>query len=295
MFDLRWTGDFSSCRMLAPISLLSLYILGSATPSGVGGGTMCTSTEFYKELFTPWIYKQTPWCDGCPTCGNYTWDYYFNYTVDMGVRNYMLHGYIINRSSELTTTDFFAPPWDKHGFMFLRRRVNSQGGRILAHLRGFWFSSWEETFNKTAFVESVKNFTKYFPVDGFILGFPSGERESWQTDFAQAMKECFEAMKELKMVSGLSFPSRYWHRVEAAGMGSIADLNFVSLSPSDPDFITDCYAKRVIKNATLAGVKKETLVLGISVSAYPRAQGYSTAILDYHADPKGDGVIKLSG
>ncbi|KAF4683172.1 hypothetical protein FOZ60_009525 [Perkinsus olseni] len=97
------------------------------------------------------------------------------------------------------------------------------------------------------------------------------------------------------VVTDHCFPSRYWHRVEAAGMGSIADLNFVSLSPSDPDFITDCYAKRVIKNATLAGVKKETLVLGISVSAYPRAQGYSTAILDYHADPKGDGVIKLSG
>ncbi|KAF4721651.1 hypothetical protein FOZ63_010490, partial [Perkinsus olseni] len=283
--------------MLIPITLLSLYILGSATPSGMEKFITCTSTEFYKEVSTPWAYKQTPECSGCPSCGNYTWDYYFNYTLSMGVRNYKLRGYLINRESKLTTTEFFAPPWNKHGFMSLRRRVNSQGGRILADLQDFGFSSphREGTFDKTVFVESVKNFTKDYPVDGFIVGLPLRDPKYWKTGTIQAMKECFEAIKELKLVSGFSFASIRSQRVEAAALGSIADLNFVDLAPSDPDFITDCYAKRAINNATLAGVKKETIVLGISVSAYPRVQGYSTAILDYHADPKGDGVIKLSG
>ncbi|KAF4683177.1 hypothetical protein FOZ60_009530 [Perkinsus olseni] len=283
MFDLRWIGIFSLCRMLTPISLLSLYILGSATPS---------VTEFYKEVSTPWDHKQTPWCWGCPTCGNYTWDYYFNYTLDMGVRNYMLNGYYISRESILKTTDSFAPLWDKHGFMSLRLRVKGRGGRILADLRDFWFPSWNETFNKTAFVESVKNFTKDYPVDGFILGFPHGKRKFWKTDITQAMKECFEAIEELRMVSALSFLSRDWHRVEDAAFGRIADLNFVYLTPYGPDFITDLYAEEVIKNATLAGVKKETLVLGIALQGNPPVEGYSTAILDYHGDPKGDGVVK---
>ncbi|KAF4650093.1 hypothetical protein FOL46_001210, partial [Perkinsus olseni] len=232
--------------MLAPTTLLFIYILCSGTPSGA---EECTSTEFYKELYTPWDYKQTPWSDGCPTHGNYTWDYYFNYTLDMGVRNYRLLCYIISRESVLRTWDFFGPPWDKHGFMSFRRRVNSQGGRILADLQNFEFSSphREGTFNKAVFVESVENFTKDYPVDGFVFGLPLRDPKYWKTGTIQAIKECFEAIKELKLVSG--------SRVEAAALGNIADLNFVDLAPSDPDFITDCYAKRAIKNATLAGVK----------------------------------------
>ncbi|KAF4734329.1 hypothetical protein FOZ63_023118, partial [Perkinsus olseni] len=165
-------------------------------------------------------------CIECPIKANYTWDYYFAQLLDMRVRNFILGGNTVNRGSRIERIQRqFYPPWDRSGFMSLKHEVECRGGRVLADLGLFWFPSWRETFNKTAFLESVANFTKDYPVDGFILGFPVSSPLSWETDIIQSMRECFEAIKELRMVSGLRFSSEKWYRVRDAGLGGVADLN----------------------------------------------------------------------
>ncbi|KAF4682592.1 hypothetical protein FOZ60_010387 [Perkinsus olseni] len=122
----------------------------------------------------------------------------------MGVRNYILGGNRVNRESRIERVERqFYPPWDISGFMSLKHEVECRGGRILADLGLFWFPSWKETLNKTAFLESVAKFITDYPVDGFISWFPGYSPATWETDIIQSMTECFKAIKELRMVTGL--------------------------------------------------------------------------------------------
>ncbi|KAF4683171.1 hypothetical protein FOZ60_009524 [Perkinsus olseni] len=163
--------------------------------------------EFYKAIAFPWVIREFPWCCSAPRCPNrttYTWDYYFGQLLDMGVRNYILGGNRVNRESRIERVERqFYPPWDISGFMSLKHEVDCRGGRILADLGLFWFPSWKETLNKTAFLESVAKFITDYPVDGFILWFPGYSPATWETDIIQSVTECFKAIKELRMVTGL--------------------------------------------------------------------------------------------
>ncbi|KAF4706721.1 hypothetical protein FOZ62_004647, partial [Perkinsus olseni] len=99
-----------------------------------------------------------------PDEANYTWDYYFGYLIDIGVRTFALGGYAIR--ARRNSLDFgYHASGNKTGFEVLRKQVDKVGGRILADLRGYG----EESFDKAAFLESAAMFTKDFPVDGFQL------------------------------------------------------------------------------------------------------------------------------
>ncbi|KAF4682593.1 hypothetical protein FOZ60_010388 [Perkinsus olseni] len=280
--------------MWTSLCFLSLYTVGAASSLDVERWST-SHPEFYKSVTFPWVIKEFASCIECPIKANYTWDYYFAQLLDMRVRNFILGGNTVNRGSRIERIQRqFYPPWDRSGFMSLKHEVECRGGRILADLGLFWFPSWRETFNKTAFLESVANFTKDYPVDGFILGFPVSSPLSWETDIIQSMRECFEAIKELRMVSGLRFSSEKWYRVRDAGLGGVADLNFAYLYSDTPEFITNRFARQVVRNATLAGVDKTTLILGVSLLSSLNMHGYSSVILDLHGKPDGPGWVRLA-
>ncbi|KAF4692363.1 hypothetical protein FOZ60_013720 [Perkinsus olseni] len=152
--------------------------------------------ELYKVIKYPWHLKEVPICFNstlCPSEANYTWDYYFDYLTDVGVRSFVLGGYAIRKSRIAVDPEFY-PPWNKTGFNELRRRVDAVGGRILADLGVYG----DKTFDKKAFLESAAKFTEDYRVDGFQL-----KVSFWDSDVIPPLKEAFKAIKELRLHSSL--------------------------------------------------------------------------------------------
>ncbi|KAF4681352.1 hypothetical protein FOZ60_012241 [Perkinsus olseni] len=135
---------------------------------------------------TPELYQL------CPKKANYTWDYYFDQLFELGVKKrFVLGGYSVMQSQiELDIPSH--PPWNKSAFATLKKRVKSEGGKILAALEVYS----DGNFNKTVFAESVADFTKDYPVDGF--------RVSYLPKFpVEPRKQVLEAVNDLKMDSAL--------------------------------------------------------------------------------------------
>ncbi|KAF4680801.1 hypothetical protein FOZ60_012978 [Perkinsus olseni] len=124
-----------------------------------------------------------------------------------------------------------------------------------------------------------------------------GVKNFW---LAKSSIELLQTVKEMGKVSATWFRSDMWHDVKRSGLGGTADINFVTIHPTGDDdialFNTEQFAEEVIRNATLAGVDPNTLVLTVPLVALPvdgcPAYGYSQAILDFQSDPRGKGFFK---
>ncbi|KAF4684876.1 hypothetical protein FOZ60_007184 [Perkinsus olseni] len=264
-------------------SLCTLGLVLSLSGRAIADGHV----EFYKEVQFPWAIKEVPECGNstlCPEKANYTWDYYFDYLLNKGVRSFLLGGYVVSRSKIVQEVPFY-PQWDKGRFAALSKRVRAMGGKVLAELGSYK----DKAFDKATFHESVAKFTKDYPVDGFRVSWPF-----WGLDGAKPLKELLEDIKELGMESAFWFAPTDWKSVRESGLGSVADLNFVVLWPETDDdnavFNTNAFAEKAIENATLAGVSRDKLALEIPLYM-PPGEGYSNAIYDLGGDPKGNGSV----
>ncbi|KAF4741481.1 hypothetical protein FOZ62_031459 [Perkinsus olseni] len=276
-------------------ALTSASSIGSLRPNTPSDSRL----EFYKLVAYPWNIREVSSCFNpalCPPEANYTWDYYFDQLFDLDVKRFVMGGYSVTNSRIKVDPPFYHP-WNKSGFSALKSRVESEGGKILAALEVYA----DNNFNKTAFAESVAEFTRDYPVDGFrvsyLPGFPIPPR-----------KQILEAVNELGMTSALwfdpvgstaTFQPSDWEIVDKSGLGRVADINFVPLMPmNDEDitvFSTDRFAEKIIANATRAGINPHTLVLHIPLLAESidgkNGVGYSNAIFDMRGDPQGDGSV----
>ncbi|KAF4722921.1 hypothetical protein FOZ63_032311, partial [Perkinsus olseni] len=235
--------------------------------------------ELYKEISYPWDRLEEPRSikggEACPVT-QYTWDFYFKYLIENGVRSFLLGGYAMVQSMILPR---YYPPWDKAGFKALKEQVEAKGGKILADLGMYE----DRTFDKRAFLESVTKFIKVYPVDGFRLGLNPA-----YPDRAESLREVLEAIKEQNLHCSLWF--------------SVSDTYFFLLLPvkdeDKPVFNTDNFAEEAIKEITLAGVRPNQLALTIpvaaAISSLDTKIGYSRAIFDYKGDPTGEGSVMLT-
>ncbi|KAF4654663.1 hypothetical protein FOL46_008648 [Perkinsus olseni] len=145
------------------------YILGCSVMEAIA--TNADPVHFYKEVKFPWDVKEEPRCSNSTLCPklNYTWHFYFDQLLAMGVKNYVFGGYEVTRNS---TIELYWPPvarpWNKKHFESVRRRVKKRGGKILADL-GYVLPG---TFNRKAFLHSAIDFTRRFAIDGFRLDVP---------------------------------------------------------------------------------------------------------------------------
>ncbi|KAF4751696.1 hypothetical protein FOZ62_030122 [Perkinsus olseni] len=253
--------------------------------------------QVYKGVQYPWVHHgphvvARNLADGpqCPNEEIYASADYFNRLVDIGVKNYWLGGHRV-RGSRIEPRLRSSEPWDKSSFMALKERVEAAGGKILADLGEYP----PEIFDKAAFLKSVAEFTKEYPVDGFRV-----ELLYFSDDVAKSSIDLLQTVKELGKVSAIWFRSDMWHDVKRSGLGGTADINFVTIHPTGDDdialFNTEQFAEEIIKNATLAGVDSNSLVLTVPLVALPvdgcPAYGYSQAILDFQSDPRGKGFFK---
>ncbi|EER14015.1 hypothetical protein Pmar_PMAR005460 [Perkinsus marinus ATCC 50983] len=189
---------------------------------------------------------------------HYDWENYFDQLMDAGVKNFVLGGnYIVD--SEIRRGPPFFPPWSETGFAALRKRVDAKGGKIYADL-----DLYEDVvFDKALFVKSMNNFTKHFPVHGFLLSYPD-----YRGNYT--VKEALETIKELNFGCGFGFPLHGWDRVVADGAIGIADIHFIRLQPylveDVPEFNTNKFVDKIIAKATAAGVNPNTVLLRVSES-----------------------------
>ncbi|KAF4709341.1 hypothetical protein FOZ63_029340 [Perkinsus olseni] len=147
---------------------------------------------FYKGIQFPWVLPEDQL--GCfqSYCRDthYDWENYFNQLMDAGVKNFVLGGnYIVD--SEIRMGPPFFPPWSETGFAALRKRVDAEGGKIYADLDLYD----DVVFDKALFVKSINNFTKHFPVHGFLLSYPDYKGN-------YTVKEALETIKELNFGCG---------------------------------------------------------------------------------------------
>ncbi|KAF4667008.1 hypothetical protein FOZ61_008977, partial [Perkinsus olseni] len=311
--------------MRATFQLVSLFdlVISSVSPSPSPGHDL----EFYKEIRYTWSLLEGPTSytakGKCPVT-EYTWDFFFNYLTEHGVKNFVLGGYNVQQSK---VHPVYYPHWDKTAFKALKERVKARGGRILADL-GI-YDDEPFNFDKTTFLESVTKFIKDFPVDGFRLGVnPAGSAR------AQSLKKILEAfrsfegyyLREIAALASLAFSGKTrrdilklsvtmrvmftnnnWQVVKDDGLGNIADTHFVVIWPWSKDdipvFNTNNFAEGIIKNVISAGVRPNTIVLVVSdghlvtltakVSSTGWTTGYSSVIFDDKGDPKGDGSVEV--
>ncbi|KAF4707704.1 hypothetical protein FOZ63_026399, partial [Perkinsus olseni] len=100
--------------MSTSVHFFSLCTLGLVL-SLSGRATADGHVEFYKEVQFPWAIKEIPECGNstlCPEKANYTWDHYFDYLLNKGVRNFLFGGYVVSRSKIVQEVPFY-PQWDK--------------------------------------------------------------------------------------------------------------------------------------------------------------------------------------
>ncbi|KAF4727670.1 hypothetical protein FOZ63_018849 [Perkinsus olseni] len=254
--------------------------------------------EFYKDLYYPWAVKEGPICFNqtlCPRYPNYTWDDYFEYLLDKGVKNFVFGGLMMVRSDirfilEYNTTS----RWNRTGFMPLKRRVQARGGRILGNMLDAQ-GMYGKPFNKTLFRNNVAKFAKHFPVDGFRIA----EFLPYSGQTAEHVKEALEAINELGLISSIRLQPGKLDAFAKGKVGRIANTTFLSLWPRYNDnndtaaFNTDRFAVQAILNASTAGVDPAKIVLEVPLLArsnYGSADvGYSMLIYVDHANPQGNG------
>ncbi|KAF4667007.1 hypothetical protein FOZ61_008976 [Perkinsus olseni] len=270
------------------VSLLGLVISQGPPSSSASHGL-----ELYKEINYPWDRLEGPRSikggEACPVT-QYTWDFYFKYLIENGVRSFLLGGYAMVQSMILPR---YYPPWDKAGLKALKEQVEAKGGKILADLGMYK----DRTFDKRAFLESVTKFIKDYPVDGFRLGLSPA-----YSDRGQSLREVLEAIKEQNLHCSLWFSGTAWQIVKDHRLGTIADTYFFLLLPvkdeDKPVFNTDNFAEEAIKEITLAGVRPNQLALTIpvaaAISSLDTKIGYSRAIFDFKGDPTGEGSFMLT-
>ncbi|KAF4684204.1 hypothetical protein FOZ60_008120 [Perkinsus olseni] len=269
------------------------YILGCSVMEVIASSA--NPVHFYKEVKFPWDVKEDPTCSNstlCPTL-NYTWQFYFDKLLGMGVKNFVFGGYAIKQNSTIRLDwEPFGHPWDEKEFEYVKRRSEEKGGKILADF-GLYRPA---TLHRTTFLSSAKDFVKRYPVDGFRL-------DLWLNDLDENIKvvrEVLDITKKLGLETALRFMADEWQIVKKEGLGTIADTYFSILWPScdksSPPFNSNQFAKKVITNATQAGVHPNTFVLEIPLFVPFRVcnvggYGYSEAVYDAGADPRGNGSL----
>ncbi|KAF4722251.1 hypothetical protein FOZ62_028974 [Perkinsus olseni] len=167
--------------------ILSLYILGCSAVDAITSNR--NHLQFYKEIRYPWYNKEWPTCSNrtlCPSSSNYTWNYTFGQLLGLKVKNFVFGGYAIGRNAEIERDWPRDRDWPEDEFKDLKAHVESLGGKILLNL-GRYIA---DTFNKTAFGHSVKNFTDRYPVDGFQVRmvFEGSERRSMRRRYSRLRK-----------------------------------------------------------------------------------------------------------
>ncbi|KAF4719485.1 hypothetical protein FOZ63_018723, partial [Perkinsus olseni] len=145
---------------------LLFYILGCSVMEATA--VYANPVHFYKKVKFPWDVKEDPTCLNstlCPTL-NYTWQFYFDQLLGMGVKNFVFGGYAIKQNSTIRLDwEPIARPWNEKEFQYVKRRSEEKGGKILADF-GFYRPA---ALNRTTFLSSAKDFIKRYPVDGFRL------------------------------------------------------------------------------------------------------------------------------
>ncbi|KAF4681572.1 hypothetical protein FOZ60_011939 [Perkinsus olseni] len=289
---------------------LLFYILGCSVMEVIASNA--NPIHFYKEVKFPWDKREAPVCSNSTLCPkpNYTWQFYFDQLLAMGVKNYVFGGYAIKQNSEIEL-DWapFARPWDKKEFESVRRRVKKRGGKILADL-GYHLP---DTFDRPAFLHSARAFAKRFAVDGFRLGLsfratdehnsdernPQGYEEVGHGDRTKA--EILLILSSSK--SPFRFSTDEWQIMKKEGLGAVADTYFgfpwPSCNESKPPFNSIPFAEEVITNAIQAGVHPSMFVFEIPLFVPTgvcdvQDYGYSSAVYDDGADPRGNGSILYS-
>ncbi|KAF4672205.1 hypothetical protein FOL47_000788 [Perkinsus chesapeaki] len=266
-----------------------LLMLTTAYILSVGGLATANHLHFYKDVYSPWVMKESPSCSNkklCPDNPGYTWGSYFDRVLDLGGQSFVFGGYALDESRIL---QLFSTSWNETDFLRLSEKVKAKGGSILARLEIFD----TRDFNEPIFVESVQDFVSKYPVSGFSFGPFLAEIEM------KSLQKFFEALRKLHLTSALAFSCNDWQAVEASGLARIADLNFVALRPRYEDltrvFNTDSYTREAINNATRAGAKPEGMIVQVPLLArrsdFPSDEGYSSMVYDYNADPKGNGSV----
>ncbi|KAF4674536.1 hypothetical protein FOL47_009062 [Perkinsus chesapeaki] len=296
--------------MLNIVYIISVYAVAFAGP-----------LKFYKGISFPWAIKEGPICSNstlCPQSHGYTWESYFNKLLTIGVNNFLFGGYVLKNDRIVRDMDFY-PPWNETSYSALKKRVKTKGGSILARLG----VNYDKAFHNATFIESVRNFTKKYPVDGFMLdtlnAYPSMKvlqqplRALKGMNYTAALSICDYLLDDLLPALQensdwqitacvpryliLRFATPYWQEVNGSGLAKAADINFVVLFPYRDNessvFNTDNFAKKTIHEAGLAGAKPEGIVLQVPVQAGREAAGYSEMIYDYGADPMGNGSVKI--
>ncbi|KAF4688282.1 hypothetical protein FOZ60_002935 [Perkinsus olseni] len=258
--------------------------------------------EFYKVVEWAWRRQERPFTKYERTAPEYPWKTYFDNHLKMGIRNFVL-GYIdLARSRiQLGGGIYTRREWRKaSAFKYLKRNVVAKGGRILVDIN--YKASYETAFNETAFTEAVAEFVREFPVDGFRI-----HAEDAQTPWTKpikfgSVKALLKAIRKLDMISAIWIKPSNWDDIFRRELGGLADINFLSLDIRNdtdiPVFNTDLYAEEILENATNAGMAPDKIVLSVPLAAHgsiPRlgSYGYSSAVLDYRADPEGDGVARV--
>ncbi|KAF4686363.1 hypothetical protein FOZ60_005373, partial [Perkinsus olseni] len=243
--------------------------------------------EFYKDLTYPWAVKEAPICFNqtlCPQNPNYTWDDYFEYLLDKGVKNFVFGGLMMVRSDIRFILEYNSTSrWNQTGFMALRKRVRARGGRILGDMVDAQ-GMYGKPFNKTLFRENVAKFVKLFPVDGFRIA----EFLPYSGQTAEHVKEALETIIELGLISSIRLQPGKLDAFAKGKLAGIANITFLSLRPRYNDnhdtaaFNTDRFAVQAILNASAAGVDPGKIVLA--------HVGYSMLIYAFHANPQGNGT-----
>ncbi|KAF4716037.1 hypothetical protein FOZ63_033667 [Perkinsus olseni] len=246
-----------------------------------------------------WHLKETPYAD-------YTWTEYIDNHLKMGIRNFVLGHITITESRiEFGGGARMRQEWQETGaFKYLRRNVIAKGGRILVDIK---FTDFHRTvFDETVFLEEVAEFVKEFPVDGFrILAnleykYPGIRGYKSEQEYFGSVKALLKTIRKLNKILAIWFKGSSWAEIFKHELGSLADINFLSLDiRNDTDiavFNTDRYAEAVLLNASWAGMAPDKIILSIPLAAYgsiPRlgSYGYRAIVLDHGADPEGDGVV----
>ncbi|KAF4737198.1 hypothetical protein FOZ63_004829, partial [Perkinsus olseni] len=193
--------------MWTTLKIVSLSLLGLIISSVRSSSSLVHDLEFYKAIDAPWYRLEEPKSIGGSESGpvvKFTWDFYFNYLTDMGVRNFLLGGYTVKQSKVDRVFQFY-PPWDKAGFKALKERIKAKGGNILADL-GIYT---DRTFDKTAFLESVRKFIEDYPVDGFHLGLHHAHSNA-----ARSLRKVLKAIRRQKLHCSFWFFSTDWQIVK---------------------------------------------------------------------------------
>ncbi|KAF4690951.1 hypothetical protein FOZ62_023149 [Perkinsus olseni] len=259
--------------------------------------------EFYKFVEEAWYRKGKPFKKyGRAHAEEYTWTEYIDNHLKMGIRNFVLGFITITRSHiEFGGGTRMHREWGQtSAFKYLRRNVIAKGGRILVDIE---FTDFHRTvFDESVFIEEVAEFVKEFPVDGFRIHAEdkSSEIPALKEDVFGSLKALLKTIRKLDMISAIWITPSNWAEVFKHELGGLADINFLSLDIRNdtdiPVFNTDLYAEEILLNATKAGMSPDKVVLSIPLASHgsiPRlgSFGYSSAILDYGADPEGDGAV----